>query len=246
MNVAMNPTKTLLLPGIKTLHSLFGQKRRLFYIVQKRPFRVSRKGFFVSGSGFPIFVVLRSHCWGMDVPLISSRRFQLILDRMAAELIEHHNDFSTAVLIGLQPRGIHLAHRLHQLLQQRYAIEQLREGQLDPTFYRDDFRRRAEPLIPNDQHIDFLIEDVNVILVDDVFYTGRTVRAALDALLDFGRPSRVELLALVDRKFSRQLPLSPDYVGLSVDTRISERVVVQWQETDGKDEVCLRADATRS
>jgi pyrimidine operon attenuation protein/uracil phosphoribosyltransferase len=88
-------------------------------------------------------------------------------------------------------------------------------------------------------HIDFVIEDKNVILVDDVLYTGRTIRAALDAILAFGRPRNVELMVLIDRKFSRQLPIQADYIGASVDSLTSQRVKVNWQETDGKDEVIL-------
>lgn len=177
----------------------------------------------------------------MSYPLVGADRLQWTLRRMAAELVEQHTDFSTSALIGLQPRGVYLAKRLAHILQNAYGLDTLLHGSLDPTFYRDDFRRRAEPLSPKAQQIDFLIEGRQVILVDDVFYTGRTVRAALDALLDFGRPAQVELLTLVDRKFSRQLPLSPDYVGLSVDTRISERVVVQWAEVEGQDAILLHA-----
>jgi pyrimidine operon attenuation protein/uracil phosphoribosyltransferase len=165
---------------------------------------------------------------------------QLTLRRLAAELVENHDDFAQSALVGLQPRGIYLADRLAEILRRDYPLQALRLGYLDTTFHRDDFRRRPEPLAPNAQQIDFLIEELRVVLIDDVFYTGRTVRAALDALLDFGRPSQVELLTLVDRKFSRQLPISPDYVGISVDTRLSQRVRVQWQATEGEDLVRMQ------
>jgi pyrimidine operon attenuation protein/uracil phosphoribosyltransferase len=112
-------------------------------------------------------------------------------------------------------------------------------GNLDITFYRDDFRRREKPIIPSITNIDFSIENKRVILVDDVLYTGRTIRSGLDALLTFGRPSKVELLVLIDRRFSRDLPLQPDYVGKTVDTLISERVSVEWKETEGEDKVVL-------
>jgi pyrimidine operon attenuation protein/uracil phosphoribosyltransferase len=112
-------------------------------------------------------------------------------------------------------------------------------GNLDITFYRDDFRRRQEPLEPQAIDIDFAIEGKNVVLIDDVLYTGRSVRAALDALLAFGRPKSVELLVFIDRRFSRHLPIQPNYVGKKVDTITSEKVIVEWMETDGKDQVIL-------
>jgi pyrimidine operon attenuation protein/uracil phosphoribosyltransferase len=112
-------------------------------------------------------------------------------------------------------------------------------GNLDITFYRDDFRRREKPLIPSITNIDFSIENKRVILVDDVLYTGRTIRSGLDALLTFGRPSKVELLVLIDRRYSRDLPIQADYIGKTVDTLISERVSVEWKETEGEDKVVL-------
>jgi pyrimidine operon attenuation protein/uracil phosphoribosyltransferase len=112
-------------------------------------------------------------------------------------------------------------------------------GNLDITFYRDDFRRREKPMIPSITNIDFSIENKRVILVDDVLYTGRTIRSGLDALLTFGRPSKVELLVLIDRRYSRDLPIQADYIGKTVDTLISERVSVEWKETEGEDKVVL-------
>jgi pyrimidine operon attenuation protein/uracil phosphoribosyltransferase len=112
-------------------------------------------------------------------------------------------------------------------------------GNLDITFYRDDFRRREKPMIPSVTNIDFSIENKRVILVDDVLYTGRTIRSGLDALLTFGRPSKVELLVLIDRRYSRDLPIQADYIGKTVDTLKSERVSVEWKETEGEDKVVL-------
>lgn len=112
-------------------------------------------------------------------------------------------------------------------------------GNLDITFFRDDFRRRERPLIPSITNLDFSIENKKVVLVDDVLYTGRTIRSGLDALMTFGRPSKVELLVLVDRRFRRDLPIQADYVGKAVDTLISERVSVEWKETEGADKVVL-------
>ena len=113
-------------------------------------------------------------------------------------------------------------------------------GKLDITFYRDDIRKGLH--IANRTDIPFSIEGKNVILIDDVLYTGRTIRAALDALLDFGRPEKVELCILIDRRFSRQLPIQPDYIGKSIDAIVSQKVKVFWKAKDGKDEVCLVND----
>lgn len=112
-------------------------------------------------------------------------------------------------------------------------------GNLDITFYRDDFRRRERPIIPSATNIDFVIEGKQVVLIDDVLFTGRTIRSGLDALLAFGRPKKVELLALIDRRFNRDLPIQADYVGKSVDTLSSERVSVEWKEIEGEDKVVL-------
>lgn len=175
----------------------------------------------------------------MSATLLENRKLQVIIERLCFQLIETHADFSNSVLIGLQPRGAFLAKRLHEKLRHFIGREDILYGNLDITFYRDDFRRRETPLLPSSQNIDFLIEGKRVVLVDDVLFTGRTVRSALDALLDFGRPEQVELLVLVDRKYSRQLPIVPDYVGIAVDTRASQKVKVHWQETEGEDKVWL-------
>ena len=103
-------------------------------------------------------------------------------------------------------------------------------GYLDTTFYRDDFRRRDTPIRANATKVPFIIEDKKVVLIDDVLYTGRTVRAALDAMIAFGRPQKVELLTLVNRKYSRDLPIEADYIGRNVHTTLSQRVLVEWKE----------------
>lgn len=157
-----------------------------------------------------------------------------MLDRLCYQLIENHGDFSHSVLIGLQPRGIYLADALQKRLSSILKNKKVLAGKLDATFHRDDFRKHKGPIIPSEVDINFSLEDKKVILVDDVLYTGRTIRAGLDAMLDFGRPEQVELLVLVDRRYSRQLPIEPDYVGLTVDTRASQRVRVEWKE-DGSD-----------
>ena len=170
--------------------------------------------------------------------IINSRHFELTLNRLCQELIENHGDFSETVLIGLQPRGVNVLTRLKKLLETILGKE-VKCGALDITFYRDDFRRRERPLIPSATNIDFVIEKKKVVLIDDVLYTGRTIRAGLDALLAFGRPSEVELLAFVDRRFKRELPIQADYIGKAVDTLNEERVSVEWKEIEGEDKVLL-------
>lgn len=171
--------------------------------------------------------------------LLNSKEIEIILHRLACQLIENHNDFSNSVLIGLQPRGSYLAKRLAQLLKDEYKVDLLELGFLDITFYRDDFRRRDAPLEATDTKIDFLIEDKKVILVDDVLYSGRSVRAALTALQSYGRPENIELLVLIDRRFSRHLPIQPNYKGRQVDAINEERVIVNWKETHEKDAVFI-------
>lgn len=170
--------------------------------------------------------------------ILNSRHFELTIKRLCYQLIETHNDFSETVLIGLQPRGVDVVKRLKSELESILGKEILC-GNLDITFYRDDFRRREKPLIPSVTNIDFVIEGKRVVLVDDVLYTGRTIRSGLDAMLAFGRPSKVELLVLIDRRFRRDLPIQADYVGATVDTLISERVSVEWKEIEGEDKVVL-------
>ena len=170
--------------------------------------------------------------------LLNSLQIEITIRRLCYQLIENHDDFSNSALIGLQPRGIIIAGRIHKFLLEMLKVKSIQIGSLDVTFYRDDFRRR-EIITPSETKIDFIVENKKVILIDDVFYTGRTIRAGMDALLDFGRAEKVELLTLVDRRYNRHLPISPDYIGVQVDTITSEKVKVQWKETEGEDGVWL-------
>ena len=170
--------------------------------------------------------------------LLNSVQIEITIRRLCYQLIENHDDFSNSVIIGLQPRGVFVARRIHNYLLEILKIASLKAGSLDVTFYRDDFRRR-EINSPSETKIDFLVENKKVILIDDVLFTGRTIRAGMDALLAFGRPEKVELLTFIDRRYSRQLPIAPDYIGVQVDTITSEKVKVQWKETDGEDGVWL-------
>lgn len=170
--------------------------------------------------------------------LLTATEVNIILHRLACQLIENHLDFSQTVLIGIQPRGSYLAKRLQEILVNEYAIQNIQLGFLDITFFRDDFRR-GETLEANKTQIDFLVENKKVIFIDDVLYTGRSINAALQALQSFGRPNEVELLVLIDRRFSRHLPIQPDYRGRQVDAINNEKVVVKWKETSGEDSVEL-------
>ncbi len=169
--------------------------------------------------------------------LLNATEVDIILNRLACQLIENHEDFENTVLIGIQPRGIFLAQRIKLLLEETYGIENIRLGQLDITFYRDDFRRTEKTLEANRTHIDFVVENKKVVFIDDVLYTGRSINAALSAIQSFGRPQEVELLCLIDRRFSRHLPIQPDYRGRQVDAINEEKVKVSWIENEGEDSV---------
>ena len=171
--------------------------------------------------------------------ILGKQQFEITINRLCYQLIENHNDFKNTVIIGLQPRGIFLSERICTTLKKLLPASNIKSGHLDITFYRDDFKRRDNVIIPSTTAIDFIIENMHVILVDDVLYTGRTIRAGLDALLAFGRPERVELVTLIDRKFSRHLPIEPNYTGIAIDTISSDKVIVKWKETDGEDGVKL-------
>lgn len=171
--------------------------------------------------------------------LLDAKEIEIMLHRLACQLIENHNDFKNTVLIGLQPRGTFLAKRLADLLANSYQVKNLKLGLLDITFYRDDFRRREEPLEATSTQMDFLIENKNVVLIDDVLYSGRSVNAGLTALQSYGRPNNIELLVMIDRRFSRHLPIQPNYRGRQVDAINEEKVVVNWKETHKKDAVFI-------
>ena len=171
--------------------------------------------------------------------LLASKEIDIILHRLACQLVENHTDFSESVIVGIQPRGVFLAGRIQKILEEDYGIKTIKSGQLDITFYRDDFRRSDKPLEANKTKIDFVVEDKRVIFIDDVLYTGRSIRAALTAIQSFGRPKEIELLTLIDRRFSRHLPIQPDYNGRQVDAINEEKVKVNWKENEGEDVVYL-------
>ena len=169
--------------------------------------------------------------------ILSNEQLQLTIQRLSHQLIENHYPFTETVIVGLQPRGILLADKIVNTIRTNYPDIKLHYGKLDITFYRDDAHKELH--VANQTTIDFDIENKNVILIDDVLYTGRTIRAAMDALVDFGRPARVELCVLIDRRFSREFPIMASFCGKSIDTIASQKVKVQWKERDGSDEVVL-------
>lgn len=169
--------------------------------------------------------------------LLTNQQINLTIKRLAHQVLENHVQLNNTVIIGLQPRGVFLSDRIVHEIRQSGEAENFSYGKLDITFYRDDVRKEIH--MPNPMDINFSVEDKNVVLIDDVLYTGRTIRAALDALMDFGRPAKVELMVLIDRRYSRQLPIQADYIGKSIDSIITQKVKVLWQEKDDKDEVVL-------
>ena len=169
--------------------------------------------------------------------ILTEQQLTITIKRLAHQVLESHLNLDNTVLIGIQPRGVYLSDQIVAEIKKQVPQNKIQYGKLDITFYRDDIRKELH--VPNQTDILFSIEGKNVILIDDVLYTGRTIRAALDALMDMGRPEKVELCVLIDRRFSRQLPIQPDYVGKSIDSIISQKVKVYWKKKDGKEEVVI-------
>ncbi|MDP1727858.1 MAG: bifunctional pyr operon transcriptional regulator/uracil phosphoribosyltransferase PyrR [Bacteroidota bacterium] len=169
--------------------------------------------------------------------ILEKKQLDITLNRLCYELIERLGDFKDTAFIGMQPRGIFLSRRIREKMIAIRGQQDFLYGELDISFYRDDFRRGNEQIVPSELKIDFTVQDKRIVLIDDVLYTGRTVRAALDAITDFGRPRKVELLVLIDRKYSRDVPIQANYIGMSVDTRTNDKVKVEWKENGKKDVV---------
>ena len=169
--------------------------------------------------------------------ILTEPQLAITIKRLAHQILENHINLENTVLIGIQPRGVFLSDQIAEEIKRELPKESLRYGKLDITFYRDDIRKELH--VPNQTNILFSIEGKEVVLIDDVLYTGRTIRAALDALMDLGRPEKVELCVLIDRRFSREFPIQPDYVGKSIDSIISQKVKVFWKKKDGKEEVVI-------
>lgn len=178
--------------------------------------------------------------------LLREDRLHIIMERLCQQLIEEFGDLANVCIIGIQPRGVLFSDRILQRLAQLQAGVAPSYGKLDITFYRDDFRTRDKPLAASTTEIDFLVEGKQVVLVDDVLYTGRTIQSALSALQHYGRPSRVHLMCLIDRRFNRHLPIAPDFVGHTVDSLDEAFVKVEWKEHDGKDQILLFPEKSRA
>ncbi|HVW89623.1 MAG TPA: bifunctional pyr operon transcriptional regulator/uracil phosphoribosyltransferase PyrR [Gaiellaceae bacterium] len=179
--------------------------------------------------------------------LLDEEQVRRTLSRIAHEIIERNDDLDSVALVGIHTRGVPLAQRLRRLIAERTG-EELELGQLDITFHRDDVHvragsapRRAQPVV-RDTKLDFELAGRTVILVDDVLYTGRTIRAAIDALIEYGRPDRVQLAVLADRGH-RELPIRPDYVGKNLPTARGDRIQVELLEIDEIDRVLLISEA---
>ncbi len=168
--------------------------------------------------------------------ILTQDQFQLTIERLCYELIENYDDFDNACIVGIQHRGALLADRIVHTLESNMNVA-VEYGKIDISFYRDDYRRREEPISPSETVMDFIIEDKKVILVDDVLYTGRTIHAAMSALQHFGRAKEIELLTFVDRRFNRHLPIRADYKGITVDAIDEAYVKVEWEHLDGKDQI---------
>ncbi|MEO6948543.1 MAG: bifunctional pyr operon transcriptional regulator/uracil phosphoribosyltransferase PyrR [Ginsengibacter sp.] len=162
--------------------------------------------------------------------LLNKHQLQITVERLAYQIIENYMDLSDVVIIGIQPRGIFLADKINDQLRKIKPEQHIPYGKLDITFYRDDVRKEFH--VANQTSIDFSLEGKKVILIDDVLFTGRTIRAALDAILSFGRPDKVELCILINRRYNRQLPIQPDYCGKSIDSIVSQKVKVEWDKEE--------------
>ncbi len=169
--------------------------------------------------------------------ILTEQQLAITIKRLAHQVLENHINLENTVLIGLQPRGIYLSDQIVEEIKKQVAGDKVQYGKLDITFYRDDIRNELH--VASQTDILFSIEGKNVVLIDDVLYTGRTIRAALDALMDFGRPEKIELCVLIDRRYSRELPIQPDYVGKSIDSIVSQKVKVFWKKRDSKEEVVI-------
>ena len=169
--------------------------------------------------------------------ILTAQQLDITIQRLSHQLLENQWQFEDLVLIGIQPRGVYFSDRIVREVNKLIAPKQIAYGKLDITFYRDDVRQGLHTL--NQTDINFSIENKNIVLIDDVLYTGRTIRAAMDALLAFGRPAKVELCILIDRRLSREVPIQPDYTGKSIDSIVTQKVKVLWEERDGKAEVVL-------
>ena len=172
--------------------------------------------------------------------ILDQDSIKLTIERLCHQLIETHKEFNNSVIIGVQPRGTFLNNRIIKKLKEINSTVSIQSGNVDISFYRDDLMRREKPIVPETMDIDITLEDKNIVLVDDVLFTGRSIRSAIDAIMSFGRPKSVELLTLINRRFTRDLPIQPNYVGKNIDVMDSEKIIVEWQEIAKVDRVLIK------
>ena len=200
---------------------------------KKKPFNFERLFlFFINVLNFLYLSIIFSMKKSI---ILNSNELKITIERLACQLIEKHHDFSNTILVGLQPRGKYLCNRIVEILEAEYHVNNLKYGLLDITFYRDDFRRNEKILEASRTDFILSVENKNVVFIDDVLFTGRTVRAALTAIESFGRPKSIELLILIDRRFSRELPIQPDYKGIQVDVYKNQKVLIEWSDESKND-----------
>ena len=168
--------------------------------------------------------------------LLDSKKIDIILDRLVCQLVENHKDFDNTVLIGLQPRGTFLIDKILEIFNNKYPKINIKSGILDFTFFRDDFRRSKKTLSASSTQINFSVENKNVVLIDDVLFTGRSIKAAMSSMDSYGRPNSIELLVLIDRRYKREIPIEANYCGAKIDTFKGDRVNVLWGE-NSKDNI---------
>jgi len=171
--------------------------------------------------------------------LLDSKKIDLILNRLVCELIENHKDFNNTVLIGLQPRGTYLIEKILDIFKKKYPKINIDSGILDFTFFRDDFRRSEKTLKASSTEINFSIENKNVVLIDDVLFTGRSIKAAMSSIDTYGRPNSIELLVLIDRRYKREIPIQANYCGAKIDTFKGDKVNVVWNENSKKNVIYI-------
>ena len=171
--------------------------------------------------------------------LLDSKKIDIILNRLVCQLVENHKDFNNTVLIGLQPRGIFLIEKILEIFKKNYPSINIDSGILDFTFFRDDFRRSEKTLKASSTQINFSVENKNVVLIDDVLFTGRSIKAAMSSMDSYGRPNSIELLVLIDRRYKREIPIQANYCGAKIDTFKGDRVNVVWNENSDENVIYI-------
>ena len=171
--------------------------------------------------------------------LLDSKKIDIILNRLVCQLVENHKDFNNTVLIGLQPRGTYLIEKILDIFKKKYPKINIDSGILDFTFFRDDFRRSEKTLKASSTQINFSIENKNVVLIDDVLFTGRSIKAAMSSMDSYGRPNSIELLVLIDRRYKREIPIEANYCGAKIDTFKGDKVNVVWNENSKKNVIYI-------